>query len=223
VVGSNGKTTVKEMIAAILRERHGASGTLATEGNFNNDVGLPLTLLRLGSGHRAAVIEIGMNHRGETALLGAIARPTVGLINNAQREHQEFMHSVAEVALEHGSLIDALAPDSCAVLNADDEFAPSWREAARRAGASVRDFSIERAAAVRGRFELADFSSDIRIEAPEGEARFTLPLPGAHNVRNAMAAAAAATAAGADLACVERALSDFRVASSARNRLPAPC
>ncbi len=223
VVGSNGKTTVKEMIAAILRERHGARGTLATEGNFNNEIGLPLTLLRLGPEHRAAVIEIGMNHPGETAQLGAIARPTIGLINNAQREHQEFMRSVAEVAAEHGSLIDSLARDSCVVFNGDDEFASLWRKAAHRSGARVRDFSIERAAEVRGRFELAEFSSDIRIEAPEGKARFTLPLPGAHNVRNALAAAAAATAAGADPDCVERALSGFRGVKGRQQRTQSAC
>ena len=94
VVGSNGKTTVKEMLAAILREHFGASHVLATEGNLNNAIGLPLTLLRLRSMHRVAVIELGMNHRGETAELAAVARPTVALVNNAQREHQEFMHTV---------------------------------------------------------------------------------------------------------------------------------
>jgi len=210
VVGSNGKTTVKEMIASILRERFGERSTLATEGNLNNDIGLPLTLLRLDENHRAAVIEIGMNHRGETALLGAIAKPTIGLINNAQREHQEFMRSVADVAHEHASLFASLQPDACAVWNADDAFAPVWREAARAAGARARDFGVEQPAAVRGRFVLGDFSSDITIETSEGVARFSLPLPGLHNVRNALAAAAAATEAGADLGCVERALSRFR-------------
>ena len=210
VVGSNGKTTVKEMIAAILRETFGAQEALATEGNFNNDVGLPLTLLRLQARHRAAVIEIGMNHRGETAILAAIARPTIGLINNAQREHQEFMHGVAEVALEHASLITALPANGCAVLNADDAFADSWREAAVAAGVTVRDFGLEQRAAVTGRFELATLSSDIRLHAPEGEVRFTLPLAGLHNVRNALAAAAAATAAGATLDAVARALSGLR-------------
>src|SRR5262249_586429 len=92
VLGSNGKTTRKEMIASILRAEHGDAATLATEGNFNNDIGLPLTLLRLREAHRAGVVEIGMNHPGETALLAAVAKPTIGLVNNAQREHQEFMH-----------------------------------------------------------------------------------------------------------------------------------
>ena len=209
VVGSNGKTTVKEMTAAILRDALGDSGTLATAGNLNNDIGLPITLLRLANDHRAAVIEIGMNHRGETALLAAIAKPTIGIINNAQREHQEFMRSVREVAEEHAALADALPPGGCLVLNADDAFASLWREHAACAGAQVRDFAVDAQAAVRASCRLEAFASDIALRSPEGETRFTLPLPGVHNVRNALAAAAAATAAGAGLESVARALSSF--------------
>ncbi len=108
IVGSNGKTTVKEMTAAILRAAFGDANVLATSGNLNNEIGLPLTVLRLHAGHRAASIEIGMNHPGETAVLSAIASPSIGVINNAQREHQEFMHSVADVAAEHASLLGVL-------------------------------------------------------------------------------------------------------------------
>ncbi|HZW72911.1 MAG TPA: Mur ligase family protein, partial [Caldimonas sp.] len=97
IVGSNGKTTVKEMIAAILRAEFGPERVLATRGNLNNQIGLPLTVLGLRATHQAAAIEIGMNHPGETALLAAVARPTISVINNAQREHQEFMGSVADV------------------------------------------------------------------------------------------------------------------------------
>ena len=127
VTGSNGKTTVKEMIAAILRAHYGEARVLATEGNLNNDIGVPLTLLRLREGHRAAVVELGMNHPGETAYLAAIANPSVALINNAQREHQEFMKDVAEVAREHGAVFAALRPDGVAVINADDEFSEYWK------------------------------------------------------------------------------------------------
>ncbi len=127
VTGSNGKTTVKEMIAAILRAHFGEMHALATEGNLNNDIGLPLTLLKLRRDHHAAVVELGMNHAGETATLAAIASPTVALINNAQREHQEFMKDVTEVAREHGAVFTALRPDGTAVINADDEFADYWR------------------------------------------------------------------------------------------------
>ena len=209
VVGSNGKTTVKEMIAAILRAHFGAAQTLATEGNLNNDIGLPLSLLRLRATHRAAVVEIGMNHRGETAHLASIARPTIGLVNNAHREHQEFMKSVAEVAEEHAALIRALPKGGIAVLNADDAFAPLWRKAAAGVGATVRDFGLEHAASVSGRYVPKGYASDIRLQTPEGEADFTIALPGAHNARNAAAAAAAATAAGASLASLEQGLGGF--------------
>jgi len=209
VTGSNGKTTVKEMIAAILRAHYGAAHTLATAGNFNNDIGLPLTLLRLRPGHHAAVIEIGMNHPGETRELAAIARPGVGLINNAQREHQEFMASVEEVAREHGSLIEQLAPGGTAVVNADDGHADYWRGLARARKVGVRDFGVEHAAAVTGSYRFRDFGSDIALHTPEGETNFTLGAAGLHNVCNAVAAAAAATAAGATLEAVSAGLAAF--------------
>ena len=126
VVGSNGKTTVKEMIAAILRAEFGADAVLATAGNFNNQVGLPLMVLGLRNVHRVAVFEIGMNHPGETAALAGIAQPTIALINNAQREHQEFMNSVADVAAEHAAALNALPTDGIAAFNADDDYAAVW-------------------------------------------------------------------------------------------------
>ena len=100
VTGSNGKTTVKEMIASIFAAAVGEAACMATAGNFNNDIGLPLTLFRLDATHRLAVVELGMNHPGETEVLGKIAAPTVSVVNNAQREHQEFMATVEAVALE---------------------------------------------------------------------------------------------------------------------------
>ncbi|OGA01241.1 MAG: UDP-N-acetylmuramoyl-tripeptide--D-alanyl-D-alanine ligase [Betaproteobacteria bacterium RIFCSPLOWO2_02_FULL_62_17] len=209
VAGSNGKTTVKEMIAAILREHFGAGRVLATEGNLNNDIGLPLTLLRLRDSHRAAVVEIGMNHPGETASLAAMARPTVALVNNAQREHQEFMKSVADVAREHAALPASLARGGVAVINADDPHAAMWREAAARAGAGVRDFGLGSQAVVHADFQLEQFSSRLHLHAPEGSVRIDLPVPGLHNVRNALAATSAAGAAGASLAAAARALGAF--------------
>jgi len=207
VAGSNGKTTVKEMIAAILRAHYGEDATLATQGNLNNDIGLPLTLLRLREAHRAAVVEIGMNHPGETACLAGIARPTIALVNNAQREHQEFMKGVEEVAREHGAAFVALPADGTAVINADDPYAAYWRSLV--APRQVRDFGIEQPAAVTGRYTLADFSSEITLSAPEGSVAFTLQAAGLHSVRNAVGAAAAATAAGAGLAAVASALAGF--------------
>jgi UDP-N-acetylmuramoyl-tripeptide--D-alanyl-D-alanine ligase len=129
VTGSNGKTTVKEMIASIFAAAVGSEFRLATAGNFNNDIGLPLTLFRLTSAHRLAVVELGMNHPGETALLGKIAEPTVAVVNNAQREHQEFMATVEAVALEHASVIHSLTPDGVAVFPADDAYAGIWATA----------------------------------------------------------------------------------------------
>jgi len=207
VTGSNGKTTVKEMIAAILAAAHGAEQRLATAGNFNNEIGLPLTVLRLSDTHRAAVIEMGMNHPGETAELAEICRPTVALINNAQREHQEFMKTVAAVAEEHAAVIAALPADGIAVINADDEFAAYWRGVAghRR----VIDFGLQRPAAVQGRYAATADGIDLDIRLPGGSARVRLAAAGAHNARNALAAAAAATAAGVDADAVRRGLEDF--------------
>ena len=207
VTGSNGKTTVKEMIAAILAEHAGAGRAYATPGNLNNDIGLPLTLLGLRAQHTCAVMELGMNHAGETAYLARIAQPTVALVNNAQREHQEFMHSVEDVAREHGAVFAALPVEGVAVINADDAYADYWRRvcAERR----VVDFGLERPAAIGGRYALRDFGSDIVLRSPQGEAPVSLQAAGVHNVRNALAAAAAATAAGVDLSAIARGLAGF--------------
>ena len=130
ITGSNGKTTTKEMLASILRVHAGEAGSLATRGNLNTDIGVPLTLLGLRASHRYCAIELGMNHPGEIALLADIARPTVALVNNAQREHLEFMQSVEAVAEENASVFDALPADGVAVLNADDAMADVFRQKA---------------------------------------------------------------------------------------------
>jgi UDP-N-acetylmuramoyl-tripeptide--D-alanyl-D-alanine ligase len=208
VVGSNGKTTVKEMIATILRTHFGAEHVLATRGNLNNDIGLPQTLLELRKDHQVAVIEIGMNHPGETAVLAAIAHPTIGLINNAQREHQEFMQSVADVAIEHGALITALCSDGTAIINADDPHAEMWRALAQPR--AVRSFGLQVGADVTGKFTHQNAKTHLTLSMPEGAAQAALHIPGLHNVRNALAAAAAASVAGANLASIGRGLSAFR-------------
>ena len=210
VVGSNGKTTVKEMIAAIFRAHAGASGVLATPGNLNNAIGLPLTLLGLDASHRLAVVEIGMNHRGETRELAAIARPTITVVNNAQREHQEFMTSVAEVAAEHADAVRALPRGGVAVINADDVYAAGWRAAALEAGATVLSFAQDVRADVTGRGTLAIDGSDVEIATPAGSARVRLAVPGRHMVHNALAAATAALAAGVPLAAIVDGLEQFR-------------
>jgi len=216
VTGSNGKTTVKEMIAAILRAHFGEAQVLATEGNLNNDIGLPLMVLGLRESHRAAVIEVGMNHPGETGSLAAIASPTVALINNAQREHQEFMKDVASVAREHAEVFAALRKGGTAVINADDAYAGYWR--GLLAGRRVRDFGIDRPAQVRGR---RTSGSRIELHAPEGDAAIEFHADGNHNVLNACAAAACALAAGASLDAVTRGLAAFRPVSGRMQRLAA--
>jgi murE/murF fusion protein len=193
IAGSNGKTTTKEMLASILRRHAGEGGALATRGNLNTDIGVPLTLLGLRASHRYCAIELGMNHAGEIAQLADIARPTVALVNNAQREHLEFMQSVEAVAAENASVFDALPDDGIAVLNAEDAMAGVFRE---KAGGRRRiEFGIA-AGEVTGRYVLKALASEIVLNTPSGEARATLAIPGLHNVRNALAAAACAHAAG---------------------------
>ncbi|MGY6127158.1 UDP-N-acetylmuramoyl-tripeptide--D-alanyl-D-alanine ligase (plasmid) [Paraburkholderia strydomiana] len=208
VTGSNGKTTVKEMIASIFAAAVGADARLATAGNFNNDIGLPLTLFRLNAAHRLAVVELGMNHPGETSLLAKIAEPTVAVVNNAQREHQEFMATVEAVALEHASVIHALNPDGVAVFPADDAFASIWRVAAT--GNQIVDFALnsdERTteAAVTGRFD----GKLLSVDTPQGHVEITLQVLGNHNAHNALAATSAALAAGVSLDAIKRGLESF--------------
>jgi UDP-N-acetylmuramoyl-tripeptide--D-alanyl-D-alanine ligase len=200
VTGSSGKTTVKEMLAAILRaacstrrsDAEGESAVLATRGNLNNDIGVPLMLLELHSGHRYAVIEMGMNHAGEIRDLARIAMPDVGLVNNAGRAHMEFLGSEEAVARAKGELFEELRAEGTAVINADDRFAGLWRELA--AGRRQIDFGIDNPARVRATCTLRYLESEIVIRMPLGEAAATLRAPGLHNARNALAAAAAAAA-----------------------------
>lgn len=207
VTGSNGKTTVTQMLASILRAAHGQAA-LATQGNLNNDIGLPLMVLRLRAAHRMAVFELGMNHPGEIAALAAVAQPTVALVNNAQREHQEFMHSVEAVAQENGAVLAALPADGVAVFPADDAFAPLWRGLAQ--GRRIVDFGAPGSAVQlrRAQWGEAGWAMELDIEGQALELQ--LGVLGRHNVRNAMAAAAAAWAAGVPLAAIAQGLQDFR-------------
>jgi len=208
VTGSNGKTTVTQMIAAILRAAAGDAAH-ATQGNFNNDIGVPLTLLRLNESHRLSVVELGMNHPGEIAELAAIAQPTVALVNNAQREHLEFMSSLEAVAQENGSVLSSLPEQGVAVLPSDDAFTPLWRglAGARR----ILTFSDNDAAAdvqVQGAvWEEGAWQLSIVIGGKVQPCR--LHVAGRHNVRNALAAAACAFAAGVDLATIAQGLNAF--------------
>jgi UDP-N-acetylmuramoyl-tripeptide--D-alanyl-D-alanine ligase len=206
VTGSNGKTTTKEMIAAILAAAFG-DAVLATRGNFNNEIGLPLTLLGLNAGHRAAVIEMGMNRPGEIGYLVGIGAPSVALVTNAQRAHLEGMGDLDEVAREKGSIFAGLPADGIAVINADDGYAALWREMA--GGRRVRSFAIDHPADVHGNVYQHGLEISLALTAAEGAIQFTLAIPGRHNARNAVAAAAACLAAGVPLAAVAEGLSSF--------------
>lgn len=209
VTGSNGKTTTKEMIASILRSWQGDEAVLWTQGNLNNDLGVPMTLLRLGAGHKAAVVELGMNHPGEIAGLAAMTQPTVALVNNAQREHQEFMRSVEAVAQENGSVFKALKADGIAVFPGDDAFTPLWDEMAGHCR------SLRFGPAVQWGAHAGDVRQDalgcaFMLHLPDGEqTAVQLSVPGMHNVRNALAAAACAYAIGVPADAIRAGLESF--------------
>ncbi len=239
VTGSNGKTTVKEMISSILAAAFGEEARLATQGNLNNEIGVPLTLFRLGAQHRAAVIEMGMNHPGEIARLAAIAQPTVAMVNNAQREHQEFMHTVEAVARENGSVLEALGADGVAVFPGDDEYTALWRGLAK---CDVLTFGLTKECDVSASYTSNGFGNQLRITTSsrrrpgsnadaqptaqanlgpglrrddgleaDGENTFsvTLQAAGEHNVRNALAAFASTLAAGIPVDAIVRGLEAF--------------
>ncbi|MEG0820146.1 MAG: UDP-N-acetylmuramoyl-tripeptide--D-alanyl-D-alanine ligase [Burkholderiaceae bacterium] len=208
VAGSNGKTTVTQMIAAILATALGQANRLATQGNLNNEIGVPLMLWRLRPEHRAAVIELGMNHPGEIAYLAELAQPTVAVINNAQREHQEFMAGVEATAIENAQVIAHLPPEGVAVFPADDDCAGVWRQQAgtRR----VVDFARDAEAMVTATAELDADGSTLSIATPEGLLDVRLAVAGVHNVHNALAATAACLAAGIAPRAIAAGLEAFR-------------
>ena len=224
VTGSNGKTTVKEMLSAIMRAAFD-DAYLATRGNLNNDIGLPLTLLEMKKTHRAAVIELGMNHPGETAQLAPVVAPTVAVINNAQREHQEFMQTVEAVAYEHADVIDSVTDGGAVVFPADDTYAAIWRERAQARGVATHEFSLNPAAhaAYSARYELGLYASTVQLITPMGQCTTQINIPGVHNVHNALAACAAATAMGVPLDAVAKGLANFVPAKGRlqTHRLPA--
>jgi UDP-N-acetylmuramoyl-tripeptide--D-alanyl-D-alanine ligase len=212
VTGSNGKTTVKEMISAILAAAHGEDGRLATRGNLNNEIGVPLTLFRLSAAHQSAVIEMGMNHPGEIGRLSAIAEPTIAMVNNAQREHQEFMHTVEAVARENGAVLAGLAADGVAVFPQHDEFTPVWRELA--AGRRTLTFGLSKEANVSCTYRAGDFGNQMFITIQENGGEplqffVALQAAGDHNVLNALAAVACTYAAGISAEHIKLGLDTF--------------
>ena len=208
VTGSNGKTTNKEMITSIMKSAFGADAVLATQGNLNNDIGLPLTLLKLDVRHRAAVVEMGMNHPGEIAYLARIGRPTVALVTNAQRAHLEGMGTLDMIAAEKGSIFTGLPENGVAVFNADDPWADLWRS--QSAHCRRLCFALEGPAEVTGHAHVHGLESRVTIIANGEQVEVQLALPGVHNARNALGAAATALAAGVSLENVRAGLTAFR-------------
>ena len=210
ITGSNGKTTVKEMLSAILRvavgphpnplpKGEGANVTpkatdavLATEGNFNNDIGLPLMLLRLRDTHQYAVLEMGMNHLGEIDYLTRLARPDVALINNAQAAHVGMLGSVTEIARAKCEIYNGLSAQGIAIVNADDAHVGMWREA--NIGRRILSFGLDHDANVRGEYRTSEQGSTLTVHTVSEHFEVSLQVPGTHNVRNALAACTAALA-----------------------------
>ena len=208
VTGSNGKTTVKEMLASILGAAAGSKdAVLATAGNFNNDIGLPLTLLKLRSNHRYAVIEMGMNHLGEIEYLSRLTRPDVAVINNAGSAHLAGLGSIEAVARAKGEILSGLTDQGIAVINADDLYAPLWRKLAGTR--MVIDFGLEKNVAVHAQWQATDYGAHILTSTPQGSLCAQLKVPGAHNVRNALAATAAALALRVPLNAITQGLENF--------------
>lgn len=201
LTGSNGKTTVKEMLAAILHEK---GQVLATRGNFNNDIGVPLTLFRLKPFHDYAVIEMGANHAGEIAYLTGLASPSVALITNAAPAHLEGFGSLDGVANAKGEIFQGLVKGGVAIINQDDKYSDLWKACAKEH--SIVTFGTNGSADVHATWQEGVDGSEIDLHAPEGSVHFSLAMPGKHNVMNALAASAAALAAGISLEEVKRGL-----------------
>ena len=206
VTGSNGKTTVTQMIASILRA-DSSQASLSTQGNLNNEIGVPLTLFNLRADHRRAVVELGMNHPGEIEVLARFAQPTVGLVNNAQREHQEFMATVEAVALENGQVISALPADGVAVYPAQDDYAALWQRLAgsRKSitfGFQEGDVQAHEIAWTAGAWQFNLWTAKECLPC-------RLSIAGRHNVLNALAATACALAAGMKLSQIVKGLQSF--------------
>ena len=221
VTGSNGKTTVTQMIASILRV-HRPEAMLATQGNYNNDIGVPLTLLRIRAKHQIAVLELGMNHPGEIAHLAAMVKPTVGLVNNAQREHLEFMVTMEAVARENGSIIASLPANGVSVYPSGGGFSPLWEAMTGSRAQLTFGIATERVHAVNVNSDPgspADVSCaspewiegawNLNVNTPAGDLQVMLHIAGEHNVRNALAAIACTLACGVPLDVIARGLDSF--------------
>ncbi len=208
LTGSSGKTSVKEMTAAILRE---CGETLYTAGNLNNDIGVPLTLLRLTQAHQYAVIELGANHQGEIAYTVDLVRPETALVNNLAAAHLEGFGSLAGVAKAKGEIYQGLPVNGTAILNADSHDWPHWQNHLHNK--TVWRFSPEPQPdshfwATDVRFSTR--GTEFTLHTPQGDVSITLPLPGRHNVANALAAAALALSVDAPLRAIQKGLAGLQ-------------
>ena len=206
VTGSNGKTTVTQMIASVL-QADASCPSLSTQGNLNNEIGVPLTLFNLRPEHRRAVVELGMNHPGEIEILTRYAQPTIGLVNNAQREHQEFMATVEAVAIENGEVIRHLPADGVAVFPAQDMYTELWKKlaGARRVltfGFVQGDVQAHKIAWINGAWSF-------QLTTAQAALPCRLNIAGRHNILNALAATACALATGMSLANIVKGLENF--------------
>jgi UDP-N-acetylmuramoyl-tripeptide--D-alanyl-D-alanine ligase len=205
ITGSNGKTTVKEMLASILWRR---GRGCVTQGNLNNDIGMPLTLLKLRQEDRYAVIEMGMNHAGEIDYLTRLARPTAALITNAGEAHLAGLGTIEDVARAKGEIFAGLVNGATAVINADDPFCGLWKQLA--APHRVLTFGLSERADVYAQYTLDRSGSAVHMQTPQGVVELHLPLLGRHNVMNALAASAGALAASAPLEDIAPALAKLK-------------
>ena len=204
ITGSVGKTTVKEMLGAIMRQ-HGRG--VVTEGNLNNEIGVPLTLMRLETNDRYAVIEMGMNHAGEISRLTAVARPTVALVNNAAAAHLEGLGTVEAVAKAKGEIFEGLTEDGIAVINVDDKYSDMWSHLAQTHRQIT--FGLQRGADVSASYVEKDGCLVIDLNAFGERGELTLRTLGEHNVRNVLAAVAMASAANVPLKSIIAGLENY--------------
>jgi len=212
ITGSNGKTSTKEMTAAVVSRRY---GTLSTSGNLNNEIGLPLSLLKLEPRHQWAVLELGMNHAGEIRRLAEICRPDVGIITNIGRAHLEGLGSIDGVMRAKGELLEKIKPGGTAVLNADD---PRVRELAKKTDLAVTFFGLSEDAAVRARsITSAPGTVSFRLVLPAEEIDVTLAATGRFMVHNALAAAAAGLTLGLSAAEIKAGLENFKAVGGRMN------
>jgi len=212
VTGSNGKTTVKEMLRSILEQAAGADHVLSTTGNLNNDIGMPMTLLNLRQQHRFAVIEMGANHPGEIDYLTHIAKPHVAVITNAGPAHLEGFGSIEKVASSKAEIYTGLVEGGTAVINADDAYAGFWKSVCKQLGDDkhVITFSMRNESAdVFAELTRTNGKTAIQMKSPLGNGVIRLAVPGRHNVMNALAAAAVAVALGVSLDDIIQGLDAF--------------